>query len=449
MPPRLIPHRPPALRRIEADFDQARAAHARRQWDAARRGYERALRAAPLNPVLRLHWARFLLDTGDHAGAEALYQALLPETQLLHGEPWAGLAGCQYRRGAFRDAAQGFRRALAYPHGQPVAWLAQLAKAQAALGESGEARALLLEAADLETGAGHSETYNRGLVRLQLGRADGWPDYEHREHAHVMGDLAFGSPAPHWDGRPNPRATVVTLQEQGLGDMVFAARWFRQAAERVGRLIVVVPPAMVRLLRLVDWPANVEIHGTDGSDHEHNLRVWPLSIGYKVGDLLGAPVPFLCPRVRQIRARRVALCWKGNPTQGDNLTRSLSLDDLAPLVRRFPKIEWVSVQVGASEAERQQLASLGVTDIGSTVEDLAETAVELAECATAITCDSMPAHLAGALGVRTIVLKSPIPDWHYGLQGDTCPWYPTMTVLRAERANDWAEVVQAAGDCLA
>lgn len=448
MPPRLIPNRGPALPRIERDFEAGRRAHASRRWDEARAGYQRALRAAPLNPVLRLHWARLLYDTGDLSGAMDLYQQLTTETALLHGEPYGGLAGCQYRLGEFAGAAVSLRRALAYPHGQPVAWLGQLAKAVAALGEEGEARALMAEAADLPSGSSASETYNRGLVRLQLGRVDGWPDYESREYAHVMGDLAFGSQAPHWDGQPNSRATVVTLQEQGLGDLVFAARWFRQAAERVGRLIVVVPPTMVRLLRLVDWPANLEVHGTDGPDHEHHLRVWPLSIGYKVDDLQGAAVPFLRPTLRRIRPTRVALCWKGNPNQGDDRTRSLSLTDLVPLVQRFPALEWVSVQVGLMPCERETLAALGVTDLGSQFEDMADAAIELSECATLITCDSMPAHLAGALGVRTLVLKSPIPDWHYP-SGERTPWYPTMTILRAERANAWGAVVEAAGDALA
>jgi hypothetical protein len=40
------------------------------------------------------------------------------------------------------------------------------------------------------------------------------------------------------------------------------------------------------------------------------------------------------------------------------------------------------------------------------------------------------AHLAGALGVRTLTLLSNWPSWRWMLQGETSPWYPSMTLLR-------------------
>jgi len=46
-----------------------------------------------------------------------------------------------------------------------------------------------------------------------------------------------------------------------------------------------------------------------------------------------------------------------------------------------------------------------------------------------ITCDTAIAHVAGALRVPVWVALCKVPDWRWGLSGDT-PWYPTMRLLR-------------------
>jgi ADP-heptose:LPS heptosyltransferase len=58
-----------------------------------------------------------------------------------------------------------------------------------------------------------------------------------------------------------------------------------------------------------------------------------------------------------------------------------------------------------------------------------------------VTVDSMPAHLAGALGVPTWTLLHADADWRWMEGRDDSPWYPTMRLIRQERAGDWAGVV--------
>ena len=58
-----------------------------------------------------------------------------------------------------------------------------------------------------------------------------------------------------------------------------------------------------------------------------------------------------------------------------------------------------------------------------------------------ISIDSMPAHLAGALGVRTWTLLQQPSDWRWMDGRDESPWYPTMRLFRQERAGDWSGVI--------
>jgi ADP-heptose:LPS heptosyltransferase len=55
-----------------------------------------------------------------------------------------------------------------------------------------------------------------------------------------------------------------------------------------------------------------------------------------------------------------------------------------------------------------------------------------------VSIDSMPAHLAGALGVPVRVLLARDADWRWMDEREDSPWYPTMRLLRQSRAADWA-----------
>jgi len=35
-----------------------------------------------------------------------------------------------------------------------------------------------------------------------------------------------------------------------------------------------------------------------------------------------------------------------------------------------------------------------------------------------------------------------LPDWRFLLEGEACPWYPTMRLFRQPQAEDWVAVLQ-------
>ena len=65
-----------------------------------------------------------------------------------------------------------------------------------------------------------------------------------------------------------------------------------------------------------------------------------------------------------------------------------------------------------------------------------------------ISIDSMPAHLAGAPGVRTWTLLHAEADWRWMEGRDDSPWYPTMRLFRQPHPGDWASVVEAVRQAL-
>jgi ADP-heptose:LPS heptosyltransferase len=95
---------------------------------------------------------------------------------------------------------------------------------------------------------------------------------------------------------------------------------------------------------------------------------------------------------------------------------------------------------------REQLTELGsstaIVDLGDRVGDFNNTAALLQNLDLVITCDSSPAHLAGATGRPVWVALPFASDWRWLLEGEETRWYPGMRLFRQPSIGDWPSVFQ-------
>jgi ADP-heptose:LPS heptosyltransferase len=59
-----------------------------------------------------------------------------------------------------------------------------------------------------------------------------------------------------------------------------------------------------------------------------------------------------------------------------------------------------------------------------------------------ISVDTLPAHLAGALGVPVWLLLHADPDWRWMRDREDSPWYPTMRLFRQTQQGVWQPVLE-------
>jgi ADP-heptose:LPS heptosyltransferase len=128
----------------------------------------------------------------------------------------------------------------------------------------------------------------------------------------------------------------------------------------------------------------------------------------------------------------VGVVWQAGDWDG---RRSLAPERVAPLAR-VPGVALHVLQRG--DALRAMPPGLGVL-AGS--DDVTEAAGVMRALDLVVTVDSMPAHLAGALGVPVWTLLHAEADWRWMRGREDSPWYPTMRLLRQERAGEWEPVV--------
>jgi ADP-heptose:LPS heptosyltransferase len=120
--------------------------------------------------------------------------------------------------------------------------------------------------------------------------------------------------------------------------------------------------------------------------------------------------------------------------------RSVAIAKLATLLLD-ERYDWVALQHGDKYAQGYQVGPRLIHNLGKQVADFADTAAILSQLDLLISIDSAPVHLAGALGVPCWVMLDAAPDWRWGLQGETTPWYPSLRLFRQEKAGDWGVVV--------
>jgi hypothetical protein len=143
----------------------------------------------------------------------------------------------------------------------------------------------------------------------------------------------------------------------------------------------------------------------------------------------------------------IGINWQGNPkTEKTGLRgRSFALEAFFPITDSS-QMSLLSLQKGFGS---EQLETCSFKEHFVSCQDqinetwaFLDTAAIIANCDLVITSDTSVAHLAGGMGKTTWLLLHKVPDWRWGLEGDTTFWYPSMRLFRQKERGNWDEVMQ-------
>ena len=271
---------------------------------------------------------------------------------------------------------------------------------------------------------------------------------------------AFGQPLK---GQLKIHQKIILMSEQGLGDTIQFARYAMFLQAKGYEVTLLSQPALVNLLNKYGALENV-IDKLVSEEHNRMNTCWlPLmDIGQKFPALNGTP-PYAngylnCKQAdvdswqkrlkRDPNKRLIALHWQGNPNHEGSLYsrgRSMAFNDWLPL-KHVKNLEFVSIQKGAGSEQLKLNQDLnfvkGQAEVTATME-FCDTAAILKNCDLLLSADSGVVHLAGALGVPAWVALRWIPEWRWGLEGCTTPWYSSLRLFRQLENGNWQGVVEA------
>ena len=244
-----------------------------------------------------------------------------------------------------------------------------------------------------------------------------------------------------WTGAPIEDQRVLVRCYHGLGDTLQFIRYVPRLAELAASVVVWAQPKLLPLLEQVPGIDQLlPLHdGTPETEYDvdvelmelpHVLRCRPADLPTRVPYLQAEPLAL--PRAAADPRPRIGLVWQG----GDwNPERSMAFGAIAPLAA-IPGIRPLIVQPLAAEAGWD-----GRTGEYPGEFDIPAFARLLAALDLLVTIDSMPAHLAGAMGIPTWLLLHHDPDWRWMEGREDSPWYPDMRLFRQQEPGDWDSVV--------
>ena len=242
-----------------------------------------------------------------------------------------------------------------------------------------------------------------------------------------------------WDGTPLEGKRVLIRCYHGLGDTIQFIRFAPMVKKVAKKVIVWAQSKLIPLLETMDGIDQLlPLHdGTPEVEYDIDVETMELPHIFRTTlQTLPATVPYLhveplyiVPKTNQLT---VGLVWKG----GDwDERRNITFPTLLPLAN-IPNIQLIILQGNAKTAGLQE--GLGINASEYTFMEHARIIKGLD---LMITVDSMPAHLAGALGVPVWNLLQAKADWRWMNDREDSPWYPTMRLFRQEQEDDWEGVI--------
>lgn len=285
--------------------------------------------------------------------------------------------------------------------------------------------------------------------------ASGWEEYEWRFSIPGAEQPLPQSDRPHWDGTPMPEGRLLLVADQGYGDAIQFCRYIPWAAERCANIMVACSPELRPLLQEVNpglpifsrwelvapYRAYCTLSGLPRL-HKTTLANIPSQQPY----LRAAPSltadwskrldSFLPPALRQI-----GITWAGRSTHNNDQDRSINLAALTPL-GSVPGIALVSLQKGQPASQiGTYYGTAPLLNLGSEINDFADTAAIIASLDLVVSVDTSVAHLAAAMGKPTWIMLPYAPDWRWMLNRNDSPWYPTVRLFRQPALRRWEHVV--------
>jgi hypothetical protein len=267
--------------------------------------------------------------------------------------------------------------------------------------------------------------------------------------AWTLSDAGFGAPQDHsatprhfqriWDGRSLRGRRVLIRCYHGLGDTVQFIRYVPLVKRIAREVIVWAQPALVPLL--CDAPGIdrlYPLHDGRFDDAPYDVDVEVMELPHVFRTTLAtipADVPYLDVAPARLPTTpsgelRVGFKWRSGEWDA---TRSIAFGEIAPLLD-VNGMWAVPLEMNVSSSEVSRFHAR--PDVAS----ISALAATVAALDLVITVDTVTAHLAGALGVRTLLLLHANPDWRWMTDRTDTPWYPHTTLFRQIVPANWTPV---------
>lgn len=387
-----------------------------KKWQEAINIYEVIRNFLPNNAAVYFHQAMCFenLNKVDEA-VEKYEMALQLNPNFL--DAWSNRGNVLRRKYCYQDALDSYKKALAIDNSFSTARF-NLAQLQLLLGD-----------------------FEQGLL-----------NYEVRNEIDTISNRRPNLTIPLWEGGVTiQNKLILIVAEQGYGDMIQFVRYVFKMVEEGAKVILAIPHNVARLFAGIPGVEKIILPGEPLIMCDYYCAFMSLPFIYKTTlETIYAPIPYLFSdaslvevwkkRLGEKKKLRIGLAWSGNLRDPEDNERSIPIQYFDWL--KELNCEIISLQKEIKPEDQEKI--IGRQDVlflGDEIQDFADTAALIELVDIVISVDTAVAHLAGAMGKKTIVLLSTLADWRWLLDRSDTPWYNTITLIRQKNQGDWQELM--------
>lgn len=332
------------------------------------------------------------------------------------------------------------------------------------LGRIGEAHMHYNKAIQLRSGMGsHDARLHRSIAYLMMGDYEkGWAEYDMRFEQKSRHVRAF--PFAQYDGSSLDGRTLLVHAEQGIGDEIMFASCIPDLLRQEGKIILDCHPKLGSIFSR-SFP-DVVVHGSEQTEDTSWVSKYePIDVQIPIGSLPGIfrkglsqfpnhhgylyndakDVGYWKDRLKNIGSGiNVGISWQGGTDKTNSTRRVIELEKWLHILQQ-PGFNFISLQYtdcrGDIEKFRQD-HGIEIHHWQEAIDDYEQTAALIEALDLVISVQTAIVHLAGALGQTVWVLVPAIPEWRYGFEGNTMPWYPSARLFRQTKLGEWDNVIE-------
>jgi Flp pilus assembly protein TadD len=372
----------------------------------------------------------------------------------------ADLGAVQHELGDFAGARRSFEEALRIHPDFPLA-LNNLGFLEREEGNTDSAAALFERSLVLEP-ANPRVAYNLAMARLAQRRfAEGWTLYQARFHTRPPATVprAFSVP-PLATGEIGRVRRVAVWREQGAGDQILYSTPLVELESRRQDFVLEIDARLVPAVRrahpkwTVVTPEESQAAFATCDRHAAMADVAAM-LRPTTASFAAQPRAFVAADAARVSRYRERLAQPGRLLAGISwhsfqkrayieARKSAPLEAFAPLAARSD-LRLVDLQYGDTAVTRARarldLARIEELDLFN---DLDGVLAAIEACDVVVTTSNVTAHLAGALGKRTLLIfLEGLPHFHYWVDPGTgrSLWYPSVELVSGPEIDSWPRAI--------
>ena len=391
------------------------------QIDSAIINYEKSREINPDNSCTNLNLGYAWEKKGDLSRASTYYQQAI-KIEPNYVEAWCNLGNILQKQGQMELAVEYCQKSLELNPNYIEAYHS-LGFIFLELGKLAESQKYYEQALKLDKNHVNSHFGLASVLLKQGNFIAGFSEYEWRwqnEHS-----LKRNFSQSLWDGSNFQGKTLLVYTEQGLGDSIQFIRYIPLVKNLGGRVIVECnQPGLKLLFTTVSEIDELFVEGEKLPAFDLQIPLMSLPrIFQTTPETIPAEIPYLSvPKsidfpipLTPEKNLKVGICWqtKTSSTIGTSKIRSCPVEYLQAIIN-IDTVNFYILQKEISVSDLEWLNSqTKIHNLGSSFNDLADTAAAIKQLDLVITIDTVIAHLAGALGKPVWVILNFDSEWRW------------------------------------